>query len=495
MPENKTEDSKKSYGQILKTTAIFGSVKLFSVLVGLLRTKVIALFLGPAGMGIFNLINYPVTLVSQLSGMGISTSGIREVAQTNDEHQLREVAEVIKYWNRTLGVIGSLVLLAIAPWLSQISFGNDSFTWAFRILSVVVFLTALGSEYEVLLRGRRETKLVAKAGFFSSLAGFVASIPFYYFFGTTGIVVVILVAALTLAGVNYLYARKLNIQPMKLPFKDIFRKGKNMASIGFFVVLGDLIFVCVITAVNAYIRQNGGLEDVGYFQSCNQVTLSSINLVLVAMAADYYPRLSKLQGDAAKTSEVVTQQTEVAVLLCTPLIVSLIVFSPLVIKILLSSDFLCIQKAICLFFLGSIVKLPSWAMNFVVLANGKTKLYTYLILFQMMLLVPMYCFGFDIMGIEGIGLAYIILMSLYTVIQNLVIKRKFGVVYGTSFWKLMFVCLLFSLISYSILWEQCEIKRYAYGSLLIVVTLLFFSNLLNKKTEIFTRLKEKVLKR
>lgn len=492
MPENKTEDSKKSYGQILKTTAIFGSVKLFSVLVGLLRTKVIALFLGPAGMGIFNLINYPVTLVSQLSGMGISTSGIREVAQTNDEQQLREVAEVIKYWNRTLGVIGSLVLLAIAPWLSQISFGNGSFTWAFRILSVVVFLTALGSEYEVLLRGRRETKLVAKAGFFSSLAGFVASIPFYYFFGTTGIVVVILVAALTLAGVNYLYARKLNIEPMKLPFKEIFRKGKNMASIGFFVVLGDLIFVCVITAVNAYIRHQGGLDDVGYFQSCNQVTLSSINLVLVAMAADYFPRLSKLQGDSVKTSEVVTQQTEVAVLLCTPLIVSLIVFSPWVIRILLSSDFMCIQNAICLFFLGSIVKLPSWAMNFVVLANGKTKLYTLLVVINNALLLPLYCLGYSIGGVSGIGISYIALLFLYSIIQIIIVRHFFKVGFEKKVWKPFFFCVFVAFSAFMVSFVDGDVLRILFSIMVVLFAVVFSLKCLDERINIMQLIKSKI---
>lgn len=489
---NSAEDSKSSYGQILKATAIFGSVKLFSVIVGLLRTKVIAIFLGPAGMGIFNLINYPVTLISQLSGLGISTSGIREVAQTTDDRQLSEVAEVIKYWNRSLGVIGSMVLLLIAPWLSQLSFGNDSFAWAFRVLSVVVFLSALGSEYEVLLRGRRETKLVAKAGFFSSLAGFVASIPFYYFFGTTGIVVVILVAALTLAGVNYLYARKLNIKPLKLPYREILKKGKNMASIGFFVVLGDLIFICVITAVNTFIRQNGGLEDVGFFQSCNQVTLSSINLVLVAMAADYFPRLSKLQGDSVKTSEVVIQQTEIAVLLCTPLIILLIVFSPVVIRILLSADFLCAQKAMCLFFCGSVVKLPSWAMNFVVLANGKTKLYSIFIFGQMVFLLPMYCLGYKLGGVEGLALAYIILIAVYTVMQNIVIGRVFKVFFSGAFWKLMFVSLCLSGMSFFVTLEKNEFIKYIIGTAILAVSSCLSIVMLNKKTGFLIKLKEKL---
>lgn len=491
MAEEVTTDSKKSYGQILKTTAIFGSVKIFSVLIGLLKSKIIAIFLGPAGMGIFNLINYPVTLFSQFSGLGISTSGIREVAQTQDEQQLSETAEVIKYWNRSLGIIGSLILFALAPWVSKISFGDNSYAWAFRALSVVVFLTNLGNEYEVLLRGRRETKLVAKAGFYSSLAGFIASIPFYYAFGTAGIVVVILITALTLAGVNYLYARKLNIQPTKLPYREIFKRGRNMASIGFFIVLGDLIFVSVITVVNTFIRTKGGVEDVGYFQACMQITQSSINIILLAMAADYYPRLSSLQGKSKETSMVASQQTEVASLLCAPILIALVVFIPLVIKILLSDDFLCINRAISWFLIGSIFRLPSWAMNFVVLANGKTKLYVLFVFINNIMLLPLYCIGYSVYGVEGIGLSYIVLMIIYTIIQNLIVKRILGVTLESSFWKVYLIGVILTVLAFSVVVIDNMIIKAIISFVLLVLSFSYSINLLNKKTGIINKIKNK----
>lgn len=493
MSEELTTDSKKSYGQILKTTAVFGSVKVFSVLIGLFKAKIIAIFLGPAGMGIFNLINYPVTLFSQVSGLGISTSGIREVAQTQDEQQLSETAEVIKYWNRTLGVIGSIILFAVAPLISKLSFGDVSYTWAFQILSVVVFLTNLGSEYEVLLRGRRETKLVAKAGFYSSLAGFLASIPFYYAFGTTGIVVVILITALTLAGVNYLYARKLNIKPTKLPYSEIFKRGQSMASIGFFIVLGDLIFVSVITAVNTFIRTRGGVEDVGYFQACMQITQSSVNIILLAMAADYYPRLSSIQGKIKETNIVASQQTEVATLLCVPVLITLIVFIPIVIRILLSSDFLCIDKAISWFLIGSIFKLPSWAMNYVVLANGKTKLYVLFVIMNNIVLLPLFCLGYVFDGIEGIGLSYILLMIIYTIIQNIIVKKTFGVSFENSFWKIYLTgVLLTTLTVFEFLLENIVLKV-VISVILIATSYTLSILLLNKKTGFVDKLMQKIL--
>lgn len=494
--EKPANSSANSYNQILKTTAVFGSVKMFSVLIGLFRAKITAIFLGPAGMGIYNLLNYPITLVSQFSGLGISTSGIREVAQTNSEQQLRETAEVIKYWNRTTGVIGSLFLLLTAPWISQLSFGDNSYTWAFRILSVVVFFTALGGEYEVLLRGRRETKLVAKAGFFSSLAGFLASIPLFYFFGNTGIVIVILVTSITLVIVNYLYARKLNIQPLKMPYRDIFQKGRRMASIGFFIVLGDVIYVTVITLVNAFIRRRGGVEDVGLFQACLQITQSSINVVLLAMAADYYPRLSAVQGNKKTTSKLASEQAEIASLLCCPLIVSLIVFAPIVIKLLLSNDFLLIQSGIRFFLMGTMFRLPVWAMTFVLLANGKTKLYVLTVILSNVLIYPLYCWGYMIGGVSGIGVSYIVLMVLFIIIQNGIIKRQLDIYYNYSFWKIYLITCIITFSSLPILFlESYNWVYFLYSSVIIILSFAFSFFVLNKRIDFLNQIKQKVLKR
>lgn len=494
MAEDITTDCNKSYGQILKTTAVFGSVKIFSVLIGLFKAKIIAIFLGPAGMGVFNLINYPVTLFSQFSGLGISTSGIREVAQTQDEQQLSETAEVIKYWNRTLGIIGSLILFALAPWVSKLSFGHDSYTWAFQILSVVVFLTNLGSEYEVLLRGRRETKLVAKAGFYSSLAGFIASIPFYYAFGTTGIVVVILITSITLAGVNYMYARKLNIRTYKIPYWTIFQKGKNMASIGFFIVMGDLIYVTIITFVNVYIRGIGGIDDVGFFQACLQITQSSINVILLAMAADYYPRLSSVQGNEKVTSKLASEQAEIASLICCPLLVCLIVIAPLVIRILLSNDFVHIQTSIRFFLIGTMFRLPVWAMTFVLLANGKTKLYVFTVILSNILIYPLYCLGYKMGGISGIGISYIVLMLLFIIIQNAIIKVQLNIYYSSSFWKIYLTSCIITLLSLPVIVINNRWLYALYGLIVIIFAVTFSVLVLNKRIGIVNIIKQKIVK-
>ena len=61
------ENNRNSYGSILKATGLFGGVKVFEILMSIVRTKFVALLLGPSGMGIYGLISSPINLIKQIA--------------------------------------------------------------------------------------------------------------------------------------------------------------------------------------------------------------------------------------------------------------------------------------------------------------------------------------------------------------------------------------------------------------------------------------------
>ena len=60
--ENKSEAS--SYSHILKYTSIFGGMQGLNILIGIIRTKLVALILGPVGMGLVSLFNSTISFIS-----------------------------------------------------------------------------------------------------------------------------------------------------------------------------------------------------------------------------------------------------------------------------------------------------------------------------------------------------------------------------------------------------------------------------------------------
>ena len=129
-----------SYRQILKATSVFGGVQVFSIIINLIKSKVIAVFLGTEGMGIYSLLQNPVNLVSQISGLGLNSSGIRDVAQhADDKIEFSKTVKTVQSWSRVTGLVGTIILFLMAPIISQWTFGNSAYSIDFRFLSLSVF--------------------------------------------------------------------------------------------------------------------------------------------------------------------------------------------------------------------------------------------------------------------------------------------------------------------------------------------------------------------
>ena len=56
-------EKQNSYSHILKYTGLFGGVQVLGILVGLVRNKLVALILGPMGMGLLALFSSTIKLV------------------------------------------------------------------------------------------------------------------------------------------------------------------------------------------------------------------------------------------------------------------------------------------------------------------------------------------------------------------------------------------------------------------------------------------------
>lgn len=70
-----------SYGNILKNTGLFGGVQALNILVGVVRNKLVALILGPQGMGLMSLFNSTTKLVGDSTNFGIAMSGVRNISR------------------------------------------------------------------------------------------------------------------------------------------------------------------------------------------------------------------------------------------------------------------------------------------------------------------------------------------------------------------------------------------------------------------------------
>lgn len=133
-----------SYRQIVKATSIFGGVQVFNIVISIARTKLVAILLGPAGMGVAGLLVSTTALIGSVTNFGLATSAVRNIsAAARNEEKIGKTVSVLRRLVWLTGVLGTLVTLILSPFLSEMTFGNEEYTTAFILISITLLLSTL----------------------------------------------------------------------------------------------------------------------------------------------------------------------------------------------------------------------------------------------------------------------------------------------------------------------------------------------------------------
>ena len=180
------ENDENSYSHILKYTGVFGGVQGINILISLVRTKCVALLLGPGGMGLSSLFQTTTNFISQATNLGISFSAVRNVSElfeSGDGERIVYFAKVIRAWSLLTGLIGMLVCMAIGPLLNSATFTWGDHTLHFVMLSPLVAMLAVTGGEMAILKGTRQLKSLAVIQLYNVFFALFLSVPAYYFFG------------------------------------------------------------------------------------------------------------------------------------------------------------------------------------------------------------------------------------------------------------------------------------------------------------------------
>ena len=477
-----SDKTQEGYKTAFKATALFGGVQVFTILIKILNSKVIALWLGTTGYGIMSLFNSTTTLISSITNLGLQSSAVRDIAiahGTNDTYKVAQIVKAINRWVWTTGLVGALLTIALSPWLSQWVFENDSYTISFILLSCVVLLTGLYNANYAILQGTRRLKGMAAANVFGALSGFVCSLPIYYFFREKGIVCALILTALSTLIVSYFYVRKIALPKVNQTYKESFRIGRNTAKLGMAMAISGIMVEFVQFVVKTFITHQGGVADVGLYQAGWSLNGTYLGLVFTAMAKDYFPRLSQHADNNLFLNDSVNQQAEIAILILSPLIMIMVVFMPLFIRMLYTPEFLSIVELTTWLLIGSLVKAGSWGISFVFLAKGDRNIYLFNELGIKIITLPSYLLGYYWFGLNGIGYAFVFNYTIYFIWVVIVAQKKYELKYSKKFVKLfLFFLLLITVFPIAV---YCGVNKYVVGIPLSILITAISIILLNKR--------------
>lgn len=391
--------------------------------------------MGPTGAGWWGLCWSISELARSISGVGINNSGVRQIAAavaTGDHQKIARTVVTLRRVSLFLGIIGALALCACCVPVAQHYLKDRALAGVVALVSLTVLFNTVSQGQTALIQGMRRVGDYARNSLMGAVLGAVLTIPIIYLLFARGfkpavIIAVALVCVSILAMLtSWWYARKVIVTPIALSLPEVSEEATALLKLGFVFMLSGVMMQGVFTAVNYILLHTMDERAVGLYGQAWLLSGYLVGFVFQAMGTDYYPRLTAVANDHPRCNQLVNEQTEVGMLLAGPALLATLTFAPWLLQLVASGKFLPATEVLRWFCLGMLLRAFSWPMAFVMMAKNSQKLFFWTELFSNTLYVVLVWFGVRSFGLNGVGMAFVMLYAVYAAIAYLIVRYLTG---------------------------------------------------------------------
>ena len=425
------------FARILRSSALMGGAQAVTLAMAFLRSKLIAVLIGPSGIGLMGVFSAYNANLSTIAGWGLGTSAVRTVAGAAEGERARKVAAV-RHFGRRLAWAGFFGVLILALPVGYLTFKSQDYALELMIAGVAVPCVIATGMWTALLQAGGHIGSMAKTQMASSVVGLLMGLPFIYFFGSVGIALSILLAALATAFVTWRAAAKFSPSTSAEPTSGDLRE---LVHLGMALQIGATLGAISTYLVRVLIlRSHGddlaaGLADAGFYQAAFAVTGSLPGVIFSATSSDFYPRVAAAK-DEDEARIITEKQIQASLLLATPILMGLLTMGPLAVRLLYAQGFEPAVPLLDWFVWAIFCFLMGWPLGFWLTARGSKRtvavfqsLSYFLMVALGLLLIPLY-------GVKGAAAGYLGCGLIHSGILLVFTRRLSGhwVSFRTFFW-------------------------------------------------------------
>jgi PST family polysaccharide transporter len=486
-----------SFKDIAKSTGVIGLVQFIKLLFGLLRNKIIAIFFGAFGVGVWGLYLSFVEMIQGASSLGLEKSSVKQIAENSSNLYKRNLTIQIATYSLTLfSVIGALVTAFFSEKFSQNIFGTKDYANGILVCCLVIFVNALTNIFHSILNGLREIKKLALSQFYGVLVGNSIVFVLIAFLKTKQIPLFILILSISTFLPSLIYLKKLRISFHKVVFKDIFQSFSILMRIGFGFWV-SLVFMTIMTYLTKlYLQEKFNVNVVGIYQASWTISNLYVGLILTSMGVDFFPKICQVISNQSKGINLINEQIEFGLLVSFPFIIGILIFAPFLLTLLYSSEFTQGSSIIRWQMLGVTIRLLGFPFGYALMAKEKVLQYTisqfvFSGLNYLFVVLLVACFGF-----KALGLNYFAAYLIYILMVGGFCVKEFKFRFSAYLLKLLILIFCALSCAGGLIYYFDGFWLYFLGSIITILVSYYSFRQLKKKLNInvITYIKRKLLK-
>ena len=481
---------KNHYSQILKYTGLFGGIQGLNVLVGLVRNKLVALLLGPQGMGLSALFSSSVKLVSDSTNLGLGVSAVREIADAysqGDAKRTEQLVCTLRSWCALTAVVGSLLFAVMCPLFGTMAFSGsaNSHVAELLLLSPLVGLMAISGGETAILKATRHLGELARLSTYNVVLALLASVPLFWAFGMAAVAPSLLLIGVLQTAVTV--ACSFRHYPLRVSWRrEVLARGMGVVKLGVAFVLAGVMGSGAEFVVRSWLARVGTETAVGLYNAGYLLAVTYVGMIFTAMETDYFPRLSAVCMKRSAVSGTVNRQAEVSVLLIAPILLTFMFLLPVLLPLLFSGKFMPVLGMMQVASVSMLFRALYLPVEYLPLANGDSKSYCLLECVNDLCMVAFVLGGYHFWGLYGTGVGLCAAAFVETVVSFVYTRWHYGYQVSASLLRYVGMQLPLILIGYAVTLVGGGLAYWVAGAAAVPVSAGISLYIIAKKTELWT---------
>ncbi len=359
---------------LFKITSLNSLSVLLKIGIGLITSKLLAVFVGPSGMALVgNLRNFSSSLES-ISSLGFQNGIVKYVAEEKENlNKLQKIIATVFVSLVVVAVIFSFVLYFLADFWNQEIFGNHfDYQIIFKAIALALPWYAISVFLLSLLNGLGKFKQVIWVNIIGNLIGLLVSLYMILHLKTLGALLSIVISpALLFFVIFYFINKEFRFFEMIRVRNFDFRIIKNLSSYSLMALVSSVLGPLVFLAIRKNVIVVVGLEQAGFWETITRISTYYMMFITTILSVYFFPKLAVAKNREETKTVFWSFYKNILTLFIVVLIV--IYFARFfIIKLLFTSQFLPVTSLFLWQLMGDFLKAAALILGYQFFAKKLT---------------------------------------------------------------------------------------------------------------------------
>lgn len=416
---------KTAQTDLFKVTSLNSLSVVLRLFIGLITSKVIAVFIGPSGLALLGNFRNFVGTFETVSTLGFQNGIVKYVAESKEnEIELKKYVSTIVISILLVSLSLSVFLFSFSDFCNELIFGiNFKYNFIFKAFAFALPWYAMSLVLVSIINGLGKFKNVIYINIIGNFIGLLVSVFFVSIFQITGALLSIIITPSLLFLISFYYINKeiSLVDCVRFHYFD-FKIIKNLSSYFLMALVSGVIGSIVYIAVRKNIIATLGIQEAGYWEAISK--MSSYYLVFISSILTLYflPKLAVAKSNL-ESQKVFWNFYKTIFPIFIACLIFIFFLRTFIVKLLFTNEFLPVTDLFFLQLLGDVFKVASMILGYQFFAKKLTVAFIFSELLSFGVLFFLSDYLIKVIGLGGVVMAQAIDNFIYLMVLVIYFRK------------------------------------------------------------------------